>query len=326
MPIRIQRYVAILSIILFVAKMVAYYLTHSVAIFTDALESTVNVITGLIGLYSISLASKPRDLNHPYGHGKAEFVSAAIEGSLIFIAGLLIIYESVNQIIEPKMLHDLDWGLAITVVTSLVNFGAGVYAERSGRAEKSATLEAAGKHLKVDAYSSFAIVAGLGLLVLTGWQWLDSVVALVFAIIILITGYRVMRSSLAAIMDESDESLVQDVIDFLQRHRQPAWIDIHNVRVLQYGSAMHMDAHMTLPWYWRVADGEREIHAVETLIQQQYGGTVEIFIHVDPCAPFSCKLCALQDCPVRQENFQQLLQWNIENVWTDSKHGKKLAG
>ena len=322
MPVRIQRFITILSIALFAAKLFAWYLTHSVAILTDALESTVNVITGFIGLYSVTLAAKPRDLNHPFGHGKAEFISAAIEGALIFIAGLIIIYEAIDQLIHPKPLHKLDYGILITGVAGVINFAAGVYAIKQGTKYRSATIEAAGKHIRADAYSTFAVLLGLGLLLLTGWGWLDSAVALVFAVFIIITGYKVLRKSLAGIMDEADEKLLQEVISFLQNHRRPQWIDMHNMRVIQYGDVMHVDAHMTLPWYYRVADGEKEIHLVEDLIREQYGTRIEIFIHIDACATYSCKLCALADCPVRQEAFKEQLVWNSENVWIDAKHGR----
>lgn len=326
MPIRVQRFIAVLSVVLFAAKLFAWYLTHSVAILTDALESTVNVITGFIGLYSITLAAKPRDLNHPFGHGKAEFISAAIEGSLIFLAGLLIIYEAVAQLLEPKPLHGLDYGIIITAVAGLVNYIAGVYAIAEGKKHRSATLEAAGKHIQVDAWSTFAIIGGLILLKLTGWIWLDSVVAIIFAVTILVTGYKVVRKSLGGIMDEADEALLSTVIRFLQEKRRPEWIDMHNLRVIQYGDVMHVDAHMTLPWYYRVADGEKEIHRLEDLIREHFGNKIEIFVHIDACAPYSCKLCALEGCPVRQEIFVAQLPWNSENVWADSKHGKVSPG
>jgi cation diffusion facilitator family transporter len=322
MPIRVQRFIAFLSVFLFLAKLVAWYLTHSVAILTDALESTVNVITGFIGLYSVSLAAKPRDMNHPYGHGKVEFISAAIEGSLIFIAGLVIIYEAIDQLLAPKPLQKLDYGIIITAIAGILNYAVGMYAIRQGKKLRSATIEAAGKHIRVDAYSTFAIILGLGLLLFTGWTWLDSAVALVFALVIIITGYRVVRKSLAGIMDESDEVFLNEVINFLQKHRRTQWIDMHNLRVIQFGDVMHVDAHLTLPWYYRVADGEKEIHALEDLIRDHYGNKIEIFVHIDACAPFSCKLCALPACPVRQENFKEQLVWNSANVWVDSKHGK----
>ena len=217
--IKIQRYIALLSIVLFVGKIWAWYITHSVTILTDALESTVNVIAGLIGLYSIILASKPRDLNHPYGHGKAQFVSSAIEGALIFIAGLMIVYEAIDQLLEPKPLHQLDIGIVVVGITGALNYFAGVYAVRQGKMQKSLIVESAGKHLKTDAYSTLAIVIGLILLILTGWQWLDSAVALAFSVVILVTGYKVIRRSMSGIMDESDVKLLQEVIDLLQDNR-----------------------------------------------------------------------------------------------------------
>src|ERR1700744_3391445 len=127
-PIRIQRYIAILSIVLFLGKLWAWYLTHSVTVLTDAMESIVNVVTGFVGLYSVVLAAKPRDTNHPYGHGKVEFISSAIEGALIIIAGFVIIYEAVHQLLLPKQLQKLDIGLLVIVVTGILNFMMGKYA------------------------------------------------------------------------------------------------------------------------------------------------------------------------------------------------------
>jgi len=321
--IKIQRYIALLSIVLFVGKIWAWYITHSVTILTDALESTVNVIAGLIGLYSIILASKPRDLNHPYGHGKAQFVSSAIEGALIFIAGLMIVYEAIDQLLEPKPLHQLDTGIVVVAITGALNYFAGVYAVKQGKLQKSLIVESAGKHLKTDAYSTLAIVIGLILLMLTGWQWLDSVVALAFSIVILVTGYKVIRRSMSGIMDESDVKLLQEVIDLLQDNRKDDWIDLHNLRVMEQGERMHIDAHLTLPWYYQVKDAEVAIHGVEDLIAQHFDNKIEIFIHIDACQPYSCKLCAKQDCNVRQHPFEGHVDWNKDNVWYDAKHGKE---
>ena len=326
MPIRVQRLITVLSLVLFAGKLFAWYLTNSVAILTDALESTVNVLTAFIGLFSVHVAAKPRDRNHPFGHGKVEFISAAIEGSLICIAGLMIIYEAIDQLIEPTPIRALNYGILITAVAGIVNYLAGTYAISKGKQFKSATVEAAGRHIRTDAYSTFALLLGLGLLMVTGWQWLDSVVALLFAIFIIITGYRVVRKSLGGIMDEADEEQIAEVISFLNKQRRPQWIDMHNLRVLQYGDVMHVDAHITLPWYYVVADGEREIHALEDLIRDRYGNKLEVFLHIDACAPYSCKLCALPECPVRQEAFHAQLVWNLDNVWVDSKHGKNVLG
>jgi cation diffusion facilitator family transporter len=321
MPIRLQRYIAFISVALFIAKLWAWYLTNSVTIYTDALESTVNVIAGFIGLYSVILSAKPRDINHPYGHSKVEFISAAIEGALIFIAGLMIIYEAIRQLIDPVAVEKLNIGS----ITGCINFIIGSYAVKVGKQHKSVTVESAGKHLLSDAYSTFAIIVGLVLLYFTGYRWLDSVVALIFSFIIIVTGYRVMRRSLAGIMDEADEVLIKRVIKVMQENRHAQWVDLHNLRVIQYGNVMHVDAHMTLPWYYQVADAEREIHAVEDLIKDKFGNAVELFLHVDACMPYSCKLCNVQNCPVRKEVFMQQEEWTINNVWYDAKHGKNAS-
>ena len=303
MPIRIQRYIAILSVVLFLGKLWAWYLTHSVTVLTDALESTVNVIAGFIGLYSIILSAKPRDIDHPYGHGKAEFISSAVEGSLIFIAGLMIIYEAIDQLIHPKPLHKLDVGIYIVAATGLLNFFIGTYAVAQGKKMRSLILESAGKHLRVDAYSTFAIVGGLALIMFTKVQWLDSAVAMLIAIIILVTGYKLVRRSLSGIMDETDMQLLNDVIAYLQTNRRAQWIDLHNLRVMQYGDVMHLDAHMTLPWYYTVKDADAEIHVLEEMIKQHFDNKVEVFVHIDACQPYQCKLCAVANCQHRQAPF-----------------------
>lgn len=324
MPIRVQRYIAFLSVFLFIGKIAAWYLTHSVTILTDALESIVNVTAGFIGLFSITLAARPRDTNHPYGHGKAEFISSAIEGTLIIIAGILIIYESLKQIVRPHALHKLDTGLIIVGVAGVINYLAGKYAEKKGEKSSSLILVSAGKHLQSDAYSTAGIIAGLLVLLLTKgkWLWLDGAVAMCFGIIIIVTGYRVLRKSIGGIMDEADVALLTRVIKVLQENRHPEWIDMHNLRVVQYGSMMHVDAHLTLPWYYTVADADKEIHQLEDLVRNNFENKVELFIHIDGCMPYQCKLCAVPECPVRQEALKQQLVWTIDNVWVDSKHGK----
>ncbi|MES2702220.1 MAG: cation diffusion facilitator family transporter [Bacteroidota bacterium] len=327
MPIRVQRYIALLSVVLFFGKIAAWQLTHSVTILTDALESIVNIIAGFIGLYSIVLAARPRDNNHPYGHGKAEFLSSAVEGTLIIIAGLVIIYEAAKQLLVPHKLERLDAGLIIIAIAGAINFAAGKYAEKQGIKSNSPVLISAGKHLQTDAYSTAGIIVGLLLLLLTHgrWLWLDGAVALCFAFIIIITGYKVLRRSIAGIMDETDLPLLTQVIKVLQDNRLPPWIDLHNMRVIQYGSMMHVDAHMTLPYYFTVAEADVEIHKLEALISTEFNNSVELFIHIDGCMPYQCKLCAMPDCPVRQEPPKELLVWTTESVWADAKHGKTTA-
>ena len=325
MPVKTQRYIAILSVVLFLAKMLAWKLTHSVTVLTDALESIVNMIAGFLGLFSIILANMPRDTNHPYGHGKAEFLSSAVEGTLIVIAGVLVIYEAVQHLIVPHTLEKLDLGFVIVATCGGINFLAGKYAEGRGKKSNSMILISAGKHLQTDAYSTVAILIGLALLLLTHnrWIWLDSAVAICFAVIIMLTGYKVLRKSISGIMDEMDTVLLKEVIKVIQENRRPQWVDLHNLRVIQYGSLMHVDAHMTLPWYFKVVDADREVHELEALIRSHFKNQVELFIHIDGCMPYQCKLCALAACPERQDVFQRQLEWTIDNLWANAKHGKE---
>jgi len=322
--VRLQRNIAFLAIALFLIKILAWWYTRSVSVFTDAMESTVNVATGLIGWYSIWLAAKPRDRNHPYGHGKAEFISSAVEGTLIIIAGLVIIYEAVRHLLHPQPVARLDWGLALLAFTAAVNYGAGTYAVRRGIKVKSAALQAGGKHLITDTYSTIGILAGLALLKITGWPWLDPAVAILFALIILVTGYRVMRKSLAGIMDEADLTLLEALIHYLETHRRPSWIDLHNLRMIQYGNVLHLDGHLTLPWYYTVREAHHEIESLHQLIRQKFGDAIELFVHVDGCESYSCRICSLQECPVRQHPLAGRISWKTENVLRNRKHGSTL--
>lgn len=301
--------------------MIAWWWTKSVSVFTDALESTVNVATGLIGWYSLWLAAKPRDRNHPYGHGKAEFISSAIEGTLIAIAGILIIYEAVRHLQHPQQLQKLDGGMLLIGITAVINYMAGTFAIGKGKKTRSVALEASGKHLRSDTYSTMGIIAGLVLIRFTGWLWLDAVVAMVFAVIILVTGYKVLRKSLAGIMDEADLHLLEEMIVYINRNRPAQWIDMHNLRMIQYGNVLHLDGHLTLPWYYNVQEAHQEIDALDKLIKEQFGDTIELFVHVDGCMDFSCRICSLAICPVRQHSQERRLDWTIDNVLKNEKHG-----
>ena len=164
-----------------IAKFIAYYLTHSVSILTDALESIVNVVAGFIGLYSLYVSAKPRDIDHPYGHGKAEFISAAVEGTLILSAGLLIIYNGIKSFIVPSTIQELDLGIYLVAGTAVINWLLGAISLRQGKRNNSLALLASGKHLQSDTYSTVAIIAGLLLINFTGFQWIDGVVAIAFS-------------------------------------------------------------------------------------------------------------------------------------------------
>jgi cation diffusion facilitator family transporter len=318
--LQIQKWVVIAAFILFAVKVTAYFITRSVAILTDALESTVNVVAGLIGLYSLYVSAKPRDQDHPYGHGKAEFISAAVEGTLIVIAGIVIIVEAINNFIHPHPLLQLDTGLILVAITAVINFVIGHICIRKGKKNDSPALIASGKHLHSDTWSTIGIVAGLALIVFTGKIWLDSVVAIIFAIIIIVTGYKIIRSSLAGIMDEADKELLNKLVTYLNENRRENWIDLHNLRVIKYGGVLHVDCHLTVPWYLNVLEAHEEVDALSQLIRNRFGETLELFVHTDGCLEFSCRHCNKDNCYVRRRTFEKRVPWTLENVIPDKKH------
>ncbi|MFT3701996.1 MAG: cation diffusion facilitator family transporter [Agriterribacter sp.] len=310
----------ITAVALFVIKTIAWWLTQSVSILTDALESTVNVIAGFISLYSLFIAAKPRDSNHPYGHGKAEFLSAGVEGSLIIVAGVIVIYEAIKNLVHPPTLQKLDYGIILVAVTALVNYIAGRYCVAAGKRNNSLALIASGKHLQTDTWSTAGIIAGLIIIRFTGLQWLDGTIAIVFALYIIYTGYTIVRSSIAGIMDEADIDLLKEVVDLLNENRRENWIDLHNLRIIKFGSILHTDCHLTLPWYLNVREAHAEIDLLTELIRTRFGQSVEFFVHADGCLDFSCKICSKQDCPVRKFPHKKRVEWTIENISINKRH------
>jgi cation diffusion facilitator family transporter len=318
--ISIQRWVLGVAVILFLLKLAAYYLTQSVAVLTDALESTVNIIAGSIGLYSLHVAAKPRDTDHPYGHGKAEFLSAAVEGALVVMAGLIIIYEAIIDFIHPHPLQRLDKGIYIIGFTAIINFIVGAICIYKGRKNNSMALLAGGKHLQSDTYSTIGIVTGLAIIWFTRLTWLDGVVSLIFASIILYTGYHILRKSIAGIMDEADLQLLQDMISYINQHRRENWVDLHNLRVIKYGGLLHVDCHLTVPWYLSVLEAHMEVDALTDLIRSRFGESMEFFVHTDACTDSGCRICTKEDCNVRKHPFEQRVEWTLANVVANKRH------
>lgn len=318
---RLQRWIAIASSLLLIAKFTAYYITHSVSILTDALESIVNVVAGFIGLYSLYVSAKPKDIDHPYGHGKAEFVSAAVEGTLVFSAGAIIIYNAVKNILSPQPIQKIDIGIYLVGATAVVNWMLGFISLRQGRKHNSLALLASGRHLQTDTYSTFGIIVGLLLISVTGYIWIDAVVAIAFGGFIIYTGYKIVRRSLAGIMDEADMVLLCRMVDVLNANRQDGWVDLHNLRVIKYGNVLHIDGHLTVPWYFNVNQAHEEIENLAALIRKDFGESLEVFIHSDGCEYFQCPICDKKACPVRQHEFDKEIVWTVDNILHNEKHG-----
>ncbi len=316
----IQKWITVLSVLLFIVKIIAYYITSTLAILSDALESIVNVIAGFIGLYSLYVAAKPKDEDHPYGHGKAEFVSAAAEGSLIIAAGIIIIYETVQNILQNTQIKSLDQGMWLIALTAVLNYVAGLYCVKIGKQNNSLALESSGKHLQIDTYSTLGVLGSIALIYFTKIYWLDKAIAIALSFWIIYNGYTILRKSLAGIMDEADKVLLNQFIQELNAHKKANWIDLHNLRVIKYGPLLHIDCHLTLPWYMNIHEAHREIDALSDLIKNKFGDAIELFVHTDGCLDFSCAICTKTDCPVRKHPFQQQLIWTLENLVSNQKH------
>lgn len=315
-----QKLIAVFGVILFVGKIIAWKLTNSDAVFSDAMESVVNVISAFMGLYSLHLAAKPKDEDHPYGHGKVEFVTSGIEGALIAIAGIMIIYEGINSLIIGKTLAKLDLGIWIIAATAVANYLMGYISIKKGQAENSLVLVSSGKHLQSDTITTLGVVISLVVVYFTKIYWLDSVVALIFGFYIIFIGYKIVRKSLSGIMDEQDPDLLNQIIRVLEENRRTEWIDVHNMKIQQFGANLHIDAHITLPWYYSLREAHDEMEKMIILLAKNTKRSVEFNFHMDDCKPISCPVCQIKDCPVREKDFVKRVEWTPENVTSVDKH------
>lgn len=315
-----QRMVAIVGVLLFIGKLVAWRLTSSDAVFSDAMESIVNIIAAFMGLYALFLAAKPKDDDHPYGHGKVEFITSGIEGILIIIAGGMIIIQSISSLISGKQLQQLDWGIIIITGTAIINYILGYISYKKGVRDNSLVLQSSGKHLQSDTITTIGVVLSLVLVKLTGLFWIDAVVALAFGGYIIFVGYEIIRKALKGIMDEADPELLTEMVKILNEHRKTEWIDIHNLKIQQYGSTLHIDGHITLPYYFSLREAHQEMEQMIKTIAKNTDRPIEFNIHMDDCKPFSCEICQIKDCPMRQKSFKKKLEWNTENISQVHKH------
>lgn len=301
---RVQSWIVTLSVVLMAGKFLAYYLTDSVGILTDAMESIVNVTAGIITLYSLRFAARPKDASHPFGHGKVELISASLEGLMILIAGTLIVIEGIKRLFEPQMPEQLDIGIIVIALAGALNYLAGWYSIRIGRRYGSIALIAGGKHLHSDTWSTVGLIAGLILLYVTKIPWIDSALALIFGSLIGITGIRILRKTVSGLMDKADLGLLEEIVRVVSSRRQPEWIDIHNLKAIRYGSYLYVDCDLTLPWYYNISQGHDACDALKSTLQTAFDGRILVSIHSDSCKEQHCTHCGVCDCPYRRAPFE----------------------
>jgi cation diffusion facilitator family transporter len=295
-------------------KTTAYFLTHSAAILSDALESIVHVFATSMALYSIIVSNRPADESHTYGHGKVEFFSAGLEGGFIIIAAIAIMYAAIHDMIYGRELVDLDLGMLLTLVASVVNLLLGWFLIRRGKETHSLTLVADGKHILTDSYTSFGVVAGIGIVFVTGNTLFDPLVAIAVALNILYAGYKLMRVSVGGLMDESDRDTLKQFCEIINRIRKPEWINLHHLRIMRSGRLHNLDFHIIIPFYWSVEAAHTFQGDVVRTLAAEFHNNATALIHLDPCIPAYCAGCAVENCRERKEHFVRRDAWTITSV------------
>lgn len=270
--------VAVLTILL---KTAAWFLTGSVGLLSDAVESVVNLIGAVMALAMLHVASRPEDANHAYGHDKAEYFAAGFEGILILVAAMLIGWAAVERLLVPRELERLGAGLLVSVLASFLNLGTALILLRAGKVHDSITLRADGQHLLTDVWTSVGVLAGVGLVMVTGWSWLDPAAALVVAAQIVWTGVRILRETVNGLMDTSlSEEELKVLHEILDRYVQQG-MAFHDLRTRRAGARRFISFNLLVPANWTVQRGHDLMELVEKEIRMQMHH-VSVLIHLEP--------------------------------------------
>lgn len=285
------------------AKFIAYRLTGSSAILSDALESIVNVVAAAFAIGSILFAGRPADRGHPYGHGRIEFFSAAFEGGLIAFAAVVIAVHAIGSLVRGAEIRELGAGLVITAAAGTLNAILGWFLMRIGKKTRSLILIADGKHVLSDFLTTVGVVLALLLVKVTHVRQLDPIVAILVSASLARTGFGLVRHSARALLDEEDTRLLQSILDAGEKVRTPGIIRLHHLRAIRIGRFAHVDAHLVVPQFWSVEEAHDHADRFEKRLLDSRAIEGEVLFHVDPCRLLYCDLCDLEACPIRTRPF-----------------------
>jgi cation diffusion facilitator family transporter len=296
--------IAILSIVVGCVvlgmKYIAFHVSQSAALKSDAIENVVNVVAAVFALGAIIFADKPADREHPYGHGKIEHFSAAFEGGMISLAAVLIGYEAIRSIVEGVPIQNLTLGLGINFAAGVLNGLLGLFLMYQGKRQQSHALEADGHHVFSDFYVTLGLGAGLLLVKATGMTWLDPAMALAVCVVLVFTGFKLVRTSSAALLDTEDPELLQHLVEVMNRVRPKDIVAIHELRTMRSGRYIHVDIHMVIPEFYGIGQGHELADQFGKAVLAEAAIEGELHTHVDPCIRAYCNQCDLTSCPVRQ--------------------------
>jgi cation diffusion facilitator family transporter len=300
-------------------KAAAYRLTGSMALQSDALESIVNVAAAAFGLWAVIFAGQPADKDHPYGHGKVEFLAAAFEGGLITLAALIIVYEASAALVHGVELKKLGAGMALNLGAGLLNGLLGWFLLREGHRLNSKTLEADGHHVLSDFYTTLGIFAALMLVKATGLSWLDPLVALLVAALLGRTGYRLVREAAAALLDEENPATIRSIVAGIDKILksgvdETGVITVHGLRAIRSGRYTHVDIHLVVPEYLPVSESHVDTERFEKKLMSALDLEGELHVHTDPCRRKYCARCTDTGCPIRAEPLMEPMTLTAEEA------------
>jgi cation diffusion facilitator family transporter len=269
------------AIVTITLKAGAWVMTGSVGLLSDAAESVVNLVAAVVALIALRVAIRPATERFLYGRAKAEYFSAAVEGAMIFVAAAVILVSSVERFLNPQPLENVGWGLAISVVASLVNGGVALVLLRAGRQHGSITLRADGKHLMTDVVTSAGVLVGVGLVVLTGWDRLDPVVAFLVGVNIIVTGIGLLTESVSGLLDKALPDEEHEVITEILRRRTGETVTFHGLQTREAGQEKYMNVHVLVPDDWTVKRGHDYIEGLEHELMGALP-TLRVLTHLEP--------------------------------------------
>jgi len=269
------------SIATIALKSGAYLLTNSVGFLSDAVESVVNLVAGIMALAMLTVAARPADDDHAYGHSKAEYFSSAVEGILILVAAGGIIFTAIQRFFDPQPLEQLGIGLIVSTGASLINLAASRVLLAAGKRENSITLEADAHHLMTDVWTSVGVIAGMGIVALTGWQTLDPIIAVLVGLNIVWTAYQILRRSVEGLMDASLPEAEQKVIESVMDKYRERGVDFHALRTRQSAARRFVSVHVLMPGAWTLHDAHHIAEDFEGDIREKLPDAI-IHTHLEP--------------------------------------------
>jgi len=262
-------------------KTIAYLLTGSVGLLSDAIESLVNLTTAIIALLMLRIAEQPPDEEHRYGHSKAEYFASIMEGLFIFIAAIAIIFSAVDRIIHPKIIEQAFLGLGISVIASIINYVVSLRLLKVGKRHRSISLEADGHHLMTDVITSVGVIIAVFLVSLTGWQILDPIIAILVAINIILTGLKLIKRSILGLLDTSISNEELDIIKSVFKKYESKGLEFHGLRTRQSAQRRFVDFQVLVPGGWTVQKGHDLLEQIEKKIRDSIE-KVTVSTHLEP--------------------------------------------